>query len=351
MMKTHLFIFFLLLIFFSNSIYHVREKLLQATEVVPFSTAFSNVVYASTQEASTTGPICGNGVVETGEQCDTGGSRGACPVNCSALCTTNSCGGGGRGGGGIISLPSPASDQARSVVNFNGRAYPKSTVTILKDAQIAATTVADANAHFAVSVGGLSGGNYIFSVYGEDSKGVRSSLLTFPVGVTSGASANIGGIFITPTITVDKSEVKKGDNIAIFGQSTPKAEITISINSEEEFFGKVSSDANGTYLYNFDTSFLELGQHYTKSKVVAAGAISSFSKAVGFIVGNKTILAEEKKVIEKGDLNNDKRVNIVDFSIIAFWYNKSTPPATSDLNSDGKVNLIDFSILAFNWTG
>ena len=39
-----------------------------------------------------TGPVCGNGSIESGEQCDTGSSRGVCPATCSLSCTTNSCG-------------------------------------------------------------------------------------------------------------------------------------------------------------------------------------------------------------------------------------------------------------------
>ena len=53
-----------------------------------------------------------------------------------------------------------------------------------------------------------------------------------------------------------------------------------------------------------------------------------------------------------GDLNCDGRVNIIDFSIMAYWYNKkTTPPTKIDLNGDGKITLIDFSIMAFYWTG
>ncbi len=309
-------------------------------------------VYASVQQASTNGtsPVCGNGAVESGEQCDAGGSNGACPAACSASCTINSCGGGGGGGGGggaVVPVTSAI---------FNGRAYPKSTVTLLKDAQIAATTIADANANFSFNISGLTGGNYIFSVYSEDNKGNRSSLLTFPVIVTSGASTQISGIFLAPTITVDKSEVKRGDNVAIFGQSIPKAEITIAVNSDEEFFDKTLADASGAYLYNFDTAVLETGQHFTKSKAALNGEISSFSKTISFAVGTKNILAQPTAKFLKGDLNNDSRVNLVDFSIAAYWYKRSISAEfklkeSERLNDDGKVNLIDFSIMAFYWTG
>ena len=229
-------------------------------------------------------------------------------------------------------------------------------VTVLKDAQIAAQTLADSAANFRVAVSGLSAGGYIFGVYSEDGQGRRSSLLTFPVTVTSGVTVEVGNIFIAPTIAVDKSEVKRGENIAIFGQSTPKADVTIAINSEEEFFGKAITDAGGAYLYNFDTAQLEKGQHLTKSKATVKGAISSFGKTVSFAVGTKTIFAQPSKCPAKADLNNDCQVNLVDFSIAAYWYKRTLSAEFKSkeverLSGDGKVDLVDFSIMAFYWTG
>jgi len=252
---------------------------------------------------------------------------------------------GGGGGGGAV--PSPP----QTTVNFTGRAYPKSTVTLLKDAQIVATTIAGADANFAITLSGLSGGNFIFSVYSEDNKGRRSSLLTFPISITQGVTTTVSGIFIAPTIAVDKSEVKRGDNIAIFGQSASQADIIISVNSEEEFFVKTISDKDGIYLYNFDTTPLEMRQHFTKSKASIGNLeISSFSRVISFKVGTKTV-EKAKKAEVKGDLNQDGRVNLVDFSIAAYWYKRPSPPAAADSNGDGKVDLIDFSIMAFYWTG
>ena len=324
-------------------------------------------VYAASTNISATVKItvCGDDTVETPEQCDgsslngtsctsrgfTGGSlscSSACEFDTSS-CTTSSSGGGsgggGGGGGGSVSAPSTSAV-------FSGKAYPGSIVTLLKDAQITATTVAGTNAAFQINLSGLSGGNYIFSVYSEDKKGIRSSLLTFPVSVTSGTTANITGIFIAPTIATDKSEVRRGDNVAIFGQSVPASEVTISVNSEEEFFVKKIADATGAYLLNFDTSVLEMGQHLTKSKAALNGEITAFGKVVSFTVGTKNVLVQPPvKSAVKGDLNSDKRINLVDFSIVAYWYKRSSPPASSDLNGDGKVNLVDFSILAFHWTG
>ena len=37
------------------------------------------------------GGVCGDGQVNTGEQCDTGSARGSCPATCSLTCTLNDC--------------------------------------------------------------------------------------------------------------------------------------------------------------------------------------------------------------------------------------------------------------------
>lgn len=249
---------------------------------------------------------------------------------------------GGGGGGGTSVTTS---------VIFTGNAYPMSKVGILKDGQLAVSTIAGPDGKFNVTLAGISSGNYVFSVYGEDAKGRRSSLFTFPVFITRGATTQVSGIFLPPTISVDKKEVVKGDNISIFGQSKPDGDITISVNSPQEFFLSAKADKNGVYLYNFDTSVLEMGDHLTKSKVAKNGEISNFSNSVGFKVGVISVSADTGKCSEQSDLNDDCYVNLLDYSIMAFWYLRQEPPEYVDLNKDGRVDLVDFSILAYHWTG
>ena len=271
--------------------------------VVRVLDAFSNVIATSTQVSATPADPCA-GVT-------------TCGVCGNSACSSGSSGSGGGGGGGSFTPSTPTSGAV-----FSGRAYPKTTVTLLKDAQVAATTIAGADAMFSITLSGLSGGNYIFSVYSEDNKGTRSSLLTFPISITSGATTNVGGIFIAPTISVDKSEVKRGDTITIFGQSIPQADIIIAVNSEEEFFSKTISDKNGVYLYNFDSSLLEYGSHAAKSKAAIGNQlVTGFSYLINFKVGTKNVLAQpQAQTAPKGDSNNDKRVNLIDFSIMAYYW-------------------------------
>ncbi len=298
--------------------------------VIRVKDAFGNFIATSTQVSST--PIAP--IISGGGSGGGGGSSG-----------------GGSGGGGGAPVTNNSSTGA---ITFSGRAYPQSSVTVLRDAQVVATTIASADATFKVSLNNITTGNYIFSVYSEDAYGIRSSLLTFPATITSGGTNIIEGIFVTPTIAVDKSEVRRGDTIGILGQTTPQADVVISVHSEPEYFAKTVADKNGAYFYNFDTSFLELGSHTTKSKsAIKDQLVSGFSSSVNFIVGTKNVpvVLNKAKKTKRGDQNGDGKVNIIDYSILAYWYKKPNPPVLADLNSDGKVTIFDLSILAANWTG
>ncbi|MCC6563658.1 hypothetical protein IT087_02090 [Candidatus Uhrbacteria bacterium] len=293
-------------------------------------------------------PVCGNGILESGESCDNGINNGVCPRTCSSSCTINSCGGIGGGGG---AEPPAASSTS---VTFRGRAYPLSRVTVLKDGQIAITTIAGPDAMFDITLTGLSSGTFTFSLYSESATGRRSSLFTFPVVVTQGANTTVSGIFLSPTIEVDKEIVKHGDIVQIFGQAAPTAAITIQVNSEPVFVN-ADSDASGVYLYAFNTGIIELGDHTTKSSASIGGAASAYSPVVGFLV-NETGEGPPKPACGRADLNCDGKVNLVDFSIAAFWYKRALSAAFSPieverLNGDGKIDLVDFSIMAYYWTG
>ena len=265
----------------------------------------------------------------------------------SQSCSSDNNNGGGGGGGGVV---------ITQQVIFSGRAYPLSKVTVLKDGQIAVSTIAGLDATFNTSLANLSSGNYTFNVFSEDSQGRRSNSFTFPVTITSGTTATISGIFLSPTIDVDKTEVKRGDTITIFGQSAPASDINITVNSSNELFEQTKADKNGVYLYDLDTAPLEMGQHSTQSKSSLAGLTTSYSLAVNFQVGTKTVSKNPIKCPIKGDLNNDCKVNLIDFSIAAYWYKRPLSDAfktieKTELSSDGKITLVDFSIMAYYWTG
>ncbi len=251
-------------------------------------------------------------------------------------------GGGGGGGGG-------GQNDGDSSVTFSGRAYPFSAVIFLQDGVEIAQTTAGLDAKFTLTISDLPAGSYTFSVLAEDSEERRSTLFTFPIVVTENISTTISGIYIAPTISIDKTVVAKGETITILGESAPNASITINVNSLVPYFLSTTSDDYGAYLYRFNTGVLELGSHSTRSLSTLGAEVTSYSSIVGFTVGNETVL--NSGCPPKGDFTGDCRVNITDFSILAYWYGRLGAPLELDLSGDGRITLVDFSILAYYWTG
>ena len=269
------------------------------------------------------------------------GESAATPV-ATAVSTTST-------GGGGISAPA-------TLVNFSGWAYPYSNVILLKDAQVAAMTIVGADSNFTINLTGLAGGSYVFSVYARDEDNRRSPLQNFPLVLKAGATTNVSGIFIAPTITLDKSEVKRGDNLAISGYSAANSNITITIDAGSGLIVQTKANKVGAYSYNFDTSSLDYGTYNVKSR---ASINNQFISGVSFILNFKVSTRNapvEIGTLAKGDLNNDNYVNLIDFSIAAYWYGRVLSSDFREiekekLNGDGLINLVDFSILGYYWTG
>jgi len=245
----------------------------------------------------------------------------------------------GAGGG---AAPPPAVTK----VVLQGKAYPLSSVTVLQDGKIITTTIADSQANFKVEITNITAGIWTFGVWAEDKEGRKSITFSFTTNIISGMITTISGIFLPPTIELDKTFVQKGEILNILGQTAPQSEVSIIVNSPEEIIKKTKAEADGTWFYGFDTTPLEEGSHGTRANATSLEGLSStFSQTLTFKVGK-----EMPGVIIKTDINGDKKVNLVDFSILLYNWGIPKNPAV-DLNNDGKVNLRDFSIMLYWWTG
>jgi hypothetical protein len=293
--------------------------------------AFADGIYSDySGEASVSTPVSTSGGGTSG-----GGNNGG--------------GGGGGGGGGSIYIP-PVSSPTN--VTISGFAYPLSKIFILENGQLAIQTIAGPDASFSATIGNLSAGSYSFSVYGEDSSGLQSTVFTFPVTVTAGATTLVSSVFLSPTINVDKQEVKQGDTLIIFGEAAPSSTVMIQVHSTQAVFAETTSSPSGAYLYDLDTAGLAMGSHSTKSKAIAGNLISEDSVVRAFTVGTEDIAAAPvSSCPAKGDLNGDCRVNLVDFSILAYWYERPNSPLAYRLDGNPIIDLADFSIMAYYWTG
>lgn len=260
----------------------------------------------------------------------------------------NSGGGGGGGGGGAPSVPSTPTPAS---VEFKGFAYPGALIHVLKDGQSAGQTMAlDDTGEFNFQIAGISGGTYNFGFWAEDANQLRSLTFTFQLLVAANSTTKVSNIILPPTISLDKDSVQPGASLVVSGSGTPDRQIRIHVASTPREY-ILPALHTGSYAYSVNTVGLEVGLHTAKSRTefTEADLQSAYSQLMTFGVGKTPPKAPSAST---SDLNNDSKINLIDFSIMAYWW-KRTLPASSpvDLNHDGKLDLKDFSILAFNWTG
>ena len=235
-------------------------------------------------------------------------------------------------------------------VIISGYAYPNSTTHLLQDGSMVLSAPSEEDGRFEMRLLSLEPRVHVFGISAVDANGERSILQTFSVNVEDKVTTVIDGIFLPPTIYADKLEVKKGGNINFFGSSVPNAKIALTLNlsilERESIVG-----VDGKWSISLNTSSVDYGNHIARAFLPKSLAKQRYSSTVSFLVSDKNIFASlEDNVTKKIDINGDGRVNLADFSVAAFWYQKPDPEK-GDLNGDRIVDLVDMSILAYYWTG
>lgn len=244
----------------------------------------------------------------------------------------------------------PPPTPADTVVVFTGIAYPNSQVTIERQGTILVTVPADPAARFNVSIGNQPTGVFTYAVYAEDARGQVGRTSNFTLSITQGSITTVSGIFLGPTIQADKQQISFGETITILGETAPSSAVTIFVASDEEKTFTTSSGTDGLWTKQILATELNVGDHTARAKAVSPSSeISAFSNTVSFSVNQQTVSPCNGK--KKGDINCDGKVNLTDFSILLFYWQKSHPAnARADISGDGVVNLTDLSILLFNWS-
>lgn len=318
---------------------------------------------------------CGNLYKEPAEGCDNndfgsktctslgfkGGSllcTSDCRINTTNCIASESEGGPSSDGGttsggasGVSSGFNPGSEtEIVTKVILKGKAYPNVDVHILIDGVVIGIVRTDAKADFYFESSEVTPGINSFGFWAMDSDNLKSTLLTLTFRVTSGAVSTISGIYISPTINIDKNSVKQGEAVRIFGQTVPETEVHVYIHSEEEFVEQTNSYSSGNWELVFNTTPLSEEFHTAKALFQVATTDnniikSGFSRSVSFHIGKVGGTAP----CPEADLNHDGRVNLTDFSILLFHW--GTDDACADQNQNGTVDLIDFSIMMYYWTG
>jgi hypothetical protein len=317
---------------------------------------FFTIAKATSFSTSVTVTLCGNNVKEGSEDCDgsdlggatcvslgyTGGSL-SCNSDCTfntSNCTSEAPPPPPSGVGGIY-VPPPTVTK----VIIKGKAYPESKITLLEDGKVLATKKADTLADFEIEIADITAGIWTFGIWAEDKDGRKSITFSFTTSVTEGMTTTVSNIFVPPTIELSKVSFQKGETLNIFGQTAPESEVSISVESPE-IVKKTIATEEGDWDYSFDASILDEGSYTARAKATSPeGLLSSYSKALDFYIGKGV----PGVICPNADLNGEGKVNLIDFSILLYWWGKDDP--CSDQNGNGRVDLPDFSIMMYHWTG
>ena len=297
------------------------------------------------------GPYCGDGILQTsfGEECDDGNNDNA--DFCSAICKIEPAGsgGGGSSGGGSGGGGGSDTDQGDTVISVTGLAYPGRTINILLDTQNVGSVRVGSDGRFDFTTD-ASPGTASLGFWSTDQNSTRSITLNSTFDVTQGAVTNISGIILPPTIRVSNANVNPGDVVTVSGQSIPNAKIELHINNSERV-ETTTTDASGLWTISLNTASLRVAEHTLRARSV--GGTTSLATQSSFSTTLQLFVGVDGQATRPSDLNRDTKINLVDFSILIFWWGtnggNSNPPA--DINGNGRVGIEDFSILLFNWTG
>lgn len=297
------------------------------------------------------GPYCGDGILQTihGEACDDGNNTSG--DFCSATCQIEPAGsgGGGSSGGGGGSSGGSNQNLGDTSISVTGRAFPGQTVHVLLDAREVGTVRADSSGRFDFATN-ASPGTVSMGFWALDQDRNRSITYNTTFDVTQGAITNVNGVLVPPTLVASKTSFNPGETITFSGQAVPNTRVEIHIDNSANVLS-TTAGSNGAWSVSYNSTGLSAAQHTARARYITGTAPlttqSSFSTTLQLSVGVNGAPALSS------DLNRDGSVNLTDFSILIFWWNtaggNSNPPA--DINGNGRVSLEDFSILLFNWTG
>lgn len=146
-----------------------------------------------------------------------------------------------------------------------------------------------------------------------------------------------------------------GVPLTIIGSTAPEALVTVRIPKITISQAK-HADEDGYFIFTFQN--VEPGAYEMTISAMKNGASGETSQLVGVPEGVQYVTLSEIKLPlisqkpikpEMADLNKDGKVNIVDFSILAYYWGQPNPKK-GDLNGDEIVNLKDFSLMVSRWT-
>jgi hypothetical protein len=311
-----------------------------------FVSAQSGVPYTVDIVASV--PGCGDGFVQSGEQCDgnLGGTTcsslgfGGGSLSCSSVCTfvTDQC---------VLGVPSQGRsgatqprtvDKRRITTNLvvSGMTVPGATVTLLRDGQVSGLAVVRPDGTYQITTVGLAAGTYLIqvSVTGPGAQAATSD--TALVRIVDAATTKVTNL-VVPLLV--QSLTVTGDMLSLRAVAISGATVVLRAGEIEY---PVLVGADGTI------DFTQVGQwSLANVSIEVLYGDSVYSRQYDLAA----VTSPSRRCLVLSDPNGDCRVNILDFAAMSFVALRGLFTDRFDFDNDGVITIRDFSILAYYWTG
>lgn len=241
---------------------------------------------------------------------------------------------------------------------ISGYTSPNSFVTIFEGVTVSGTTVSDLSGRFFFNLTGITDGFHAYKISSTDQLKRSTAQTSLNIYLIKGTITTATNLLLSPSISIDKTEIKPGDLLTIAGSAKPNSQVNIFVESPIRSY-TVQSDNGGQWsqtLSSNETKTFNPGEYRTYSFVQDVNSNQSIvSSTLTFFVKTSDVEnpdpvctvngVESPADISKGDLNCDGKVNLTDFSILLFHW--KTNHKKADINKDGNVSLTDFSIMMY----
>ncbi len=255
--------------------------------------------------------------------------------------------------GAVTPTPTPGGGGGGNAnVVFTGTAYPNATVSLVRNGTLTTSTTAYADGTFSIQLSNISSGSNSFSLYAFDADNVKSANLNVLQNLPSNVTTTVNGLIIAPTLSSSHATIKQGENVTLKGYTAPNSPVAIHFTGQENFIQNVSSSTTGYYSFVLNTTSHGKGDYTIWSVAKVGGIDSPPSLTVLLKIADQTVVTPPGEC-RRSDLNCDNRVNLIDFSILLYYWDSSNFSRNPrvDIDKSGHIGLRDLSIMLYDWTG
>jgi len=250
---------------------------------------------------------------------------------------------------GRISVTATIIPPYASVV-ISGNSAPGTFITITENRTVIGTDTAGVGGAFNKYLTGLSPGTHTFTIYGVDMSSRTTSLLDVTAITPIYQETTISDLLLSPTIEISSAVVNQDDDLISWGSAIIDGDISIFTEPHlRTYYTSATELGNWAYTLDNIAEYIPGDYHIYSLVQNDLGSQSLFSNALQFTVESDISGGggEACGDISRGDLNCDDSTNLIDFSILMYYWGSTN--TTADIVSDSIVNLYDFSVMMYYW--